>query len=239
MRAPQRAGAASLSVIDTSGTWPHTGPRAKTVRPIADGLVALAGILLWIAYRRRRNPWDLVGAASCAVLLAWDLTMLPLIRVDVAWRELALLVAVVFAYWNVVGFPRAYVRFFKSGYRSREWDFDMRLYDQKDRLDQLLLEYRSSKDWNVYRRWRQKLLNRGGRILSDLRAMKAPTRDWADVRDGYVDLYGEILARVFRDEAPDDIETIRRGTELKERAEGLRIAYRLIAQRWMRGRERE
>lgn len=205
------------------------------MRPVTDILVALTGVLLWIAYRRRRNRWDLVGAAICTAVLVWNVPRLPSIRLELAWGDLVLLGTVVAAYFNVVGFPRAYVRAFPSGYRSSEWDFDMRLYDEKDHLDRLLLEYRSSEDWNVYRRWQAKVLKRGGKILGGLKTMRAPTADWAAVRDGYVDLYGDILGRIVRDEPPDDADTLRRGTELKERAERLRMAYRAAAQRWMRG----
>ena len=178
---------------------------------------------------------DLVGAATSAAVLASNISMWPTIRADLGWREFVLVVVVVAAYFNVVGFPRAYVRRFRSGYRSPEWDFDMRLFDEKERLDKLLLEYRPSKDLAVYRRWRDKVMNRGSRILLGIKAMKAPTAEWSAIRDGYVELYGDVLGRVVRDEFPDDADTLRRGTELKERAEILRIAYRTAARQWAPG----
>ena len=209
------------------------------MKPVADILALAAATLLLIAYRRRGNRVDLLAAVVCVALVALDLSRWPTVRADVGLSELALVAVVAVAYWNVVGFPRVFVRLFRVGYRSAEWDFDMRLYDEKARLDRLLLEYRSSDDWDVYRRWRTKVLTRGRPILGRMATTNAPSAEWAAVRDGYVQLYGEILDRIERDEVPDDARTLRRGTELKERADILRIAYRTSARRWMQGSDRK
>lgn len=205
--------------------------------PIADILGVAAGILLVVAYRRHRNGWDLVGAAVCVALLAWDLSRWPAVRLRVGPAEVALVVAVGVAYFNVVGFPRLVVRHLRVGYRSAKLDFDRRLYDEKARLDRLLLAYPSA-DERAYRQWRTKVLGKGRRILRALSRVSAPDAEWAAVRDGYVQLYRDILDRVDREEHPDNADTLRRGTALKNHADVLRIAYRTEALIWMSGSDR-
>jgi hypothetical protein len=208
------------------------------VRPVADVLAVAVVTLLVLAYRRHGNRMDLIGAGIVAVSLAWDLSRWPTTQAQVGQPEVTLAAVAVYAYFNLVGFPRLVVRHLRVGYRSAKWDFDRRLHNEKARLDSLLLEYRSSEDWDVYRRWRQKVLARGGRILRHMTTMKAPSADWAAVRDGYVQLYRDILDRIERDEEPDDIDALRRGTAVKNHADVLRIAYRTEALQWMRGSQR-
>jgi hypothetical protein len=208
------------------------------LRPVAVVLAVAALTLLVVAYRRPRNGWDLAGAGFVAVALTSDFSRWPAIHVQVGPAEVALIAATLVAYFNLVGFPRLVVRHLGFGYRSAEWSFDRRLYDEKARLDRLLLEYRSSDDEDVYRRWRRRVLARGGRILRDMTSLKAPSADWAPVRDGYVQLYRDILDRIERDEGPDDLDTMRRGTALKNHADVLRIAYRTAARQWVKGSDR-
>jgi hypothetical protein len=201
------------------------------VRPIADFLIiAMLGLLL-VAYRRRGNRLDQIAAALAVALLAWNLSKWPQIQVGVGPIEIGLLFLTLLLVVDVQGLPSRLVRYLPSGFRSREWDFDRRLYDEKERLDRLLLKYRGSNDWAVYAQWRSKVLRKGRATTRTLRRLRAPTPDWAAVRDGYVHLYDDILDRIERDEHPDDADTLRRGTEIKDRADVLRIAYRVAARR--------
>ena len=209
------------------------------MRPIADFLIiAMVGLLL-VAYRRRGNRLDQIAAALAVALLAWNLSKWPEVQVGVGPIELGLLFLTLLLIVDVRGLPPRLVRSLPRGFRSREWDFDRRLYDEKERLDRLLLEYRGSTDWAVYRRWRARVLRKGRATTRTLRKLQAPTPDWAAVRDGYVHLYDDILDRIERDERPDDADTLHRGTEIKARADVLRIAYRVAARRstWPNDRE--
>lgn len=207
------------------------------MKPVADILAVAVVSLFVLAYRRHRSRMDLVGAGIVAASLAFDLSRWPTIRVQLGLPEVALGAVVVLAYFNLVGFPRLVVRHLRVGYRSAKWDFDRRLYDEKARLDRLLLAYPSSDD-RAYRQWRKKVLSRGNQILRGMTRTKAPDAEWTAVRDGYVRLYRDILDRVEREERPDDLDTLRRGTALKNDADVLRIAYRTEARMWMQGGER-
>jgi hypothetical protein len=209
------------------------------MRPIADLLiVAMVGLLL-VGYRRRGNRLDQIAAALAVALLAWNLSKWPEVQLGVGPIEIGLLLLTVLLIVDVQGLPPRLVRYLPSGFRSREWDFDRRLYDKKEQLDRLLLEYRESTDWAVYRRWRARVLRKGRPMTRTMRKLQAPTPEWAAVRDGYVHLYDDILDRIERDERPDDADTLHRGTEIKERADVLRIAYRVAARGSTRPNDRE
>lgn len=209
------------------------------MRPIADILIiGMVGLLL-VAYRRRGNRLDQIAAALAVTLLAWNLSKWPEVQIGVGPIEIGLLLLTLLLIVDVQGLPPRLVRYLPSGFRSREWDFDRRVYDEKERLDRLLLEYRESTDWAVYGRWRSKVLRKGRASIRTLRKLRAPTPDWAALRDDYVHLYEDILDRIERNEHPDDADTLHRGTEIKDRADVLRIAYRVAARRstWRNDRE--
>lgn len=172
-------------------------------------------------------------------LLVWNLSKWPEVQVGLGPIEIGLLLLTLLLIVDVQGLPTRLVRYLLSGFRSREWDFDRRLFDEKQQLDRLLLEYRGSTDWTVYGRWRSRVLRKGRATTRTLRKLQPPTPDWAAVRDGYVHLYDDILDRIERHEHPDDADTLHRGTEVKERADVLRIAYRVAARRSTWPTERE
>jgi hypothetical protein len=209
------------------------------MRPLADLLIiAMVGLLL-IAYRRRGNRLDQIAAALAVALLAWNLSKWPEVHVGIGPIEIGLLLLTLLLIVDVRGLPPRLVRYLPGGFRSREWDFDRRLYDEKEQLDRLLLEYRESTDWAIYRRWRARVLRKGRARTRTMRKLQAPTPDWAVVRDDYVHLYDDILDRIEQDKRPDDPDTLHRGTEIKTRADVLRIAYRVAARRstWPNDRE--
>lgn len=168
-------------------------------------------------------------AALASLLLAFDVLRYPQTTLQVGLFDVVLLFVVIAMIAHVQGLPISIARRLRIGLRSREWEFDRRLHIYREQLDTELSSYPSSRDWSEYGRWKRRTLSRGGKLLSGMRSLGPPDESWAHLRDGYVDLYDEILGRINVDDPPDDTYTMVRGTELKNEAAALRIQYRQAA----------
>ena len=170
-----------------------------------------------------------VVAVIGAGALGLDGSRLPTMGLQLGVLDGLLALAAVALVIYVQGLPPRIAQHVGIGRRSREWEFDRRLHLYRERLDASLRHYPSSRDWPSYRRWRAQVLRDGHVLVARMKGMHAPDDGWAGVRDDYVDLYSEILARIALDDEPDDAYTSLRGGEIKQRANILRLEYRASA----------
>jgi len=191
-----------------------------------DVLLWCLGIVGVIGFRRRGEKQYLVPAIVGFTVPLLNLVHLPRVAIEFGAVDALLLVLVLLLVADVQGLPAPVARRTGYGIRSHQWEFDRRFHDYRADLDRLMLSYPAQPDWPSYRRWKADLLRRGPKLIARMRSLREPDGAWGDIRDEYVNLYEEILARVANDEYPDDNYSQRRGTELKQRADALRLRYR-------------
>lgn len=192
----------------------------------ADALLWALSAIALAGYRRKGERQYVIPAIAGVIATVPNLSSLPTVEVRFGPIELSLLVLVLLLLADVQGLPGPLAAKLRFGLRSREWEFDRRFHIYREQLDGLLLTYRTSEDWSVYRRWQASVLQIGPRLVKRMRSLQAPDGEWAQVRDDYADLYERIIALVSRDESPDDELTLVRGTDLKQNADRLRLKYR-------------
>ena len=192
----------------------------------ADALLWSLSAIALVGYRRKGERQYLIPALAGVLATVPNLGGLPAVDTRFGPIELLLLVLVLLLLADVQGLPRPLAAKLRFGLRSREWEFDRRFHIYREQLDGLLLTYRTSRDWSVYRRWQATVLRTGPQLVNRMRSLQAPDDNWAQVRDDYANLYERVIGQVGRDEPPDDELTLIRGTELKRNADRLRLKYR-------------
>ncbi|MEK6719995.1 MAG: hypothetical protein AABZ33_04905 [Chloroflexota bacterium] len=135
------------------------------------------------------------------------------------------------------GLPPGIARRIKFGFRSREWEFDRRFFQYKKQIDAALAAYPDPPTLEAYRAWKSRTIAVGDRVVKQMSKLKEPDEEWSSLRDDYVEAYTGILRRIAHDEEHDAAEIVRRGTELKERAEVLIRKYRIELDRLSRPRD--
>jgi hypothetical protein len=192
----------------------------------ADALLWSLSAIALVGYRRKGERQYFIPALAGVLATVPNLGGLPAIDTRFGPIELSLLILVLLLLADVQGLPRRLAAKLRFGLRSREWEFDRRLHIYREQLDSLLLAYRTSQDWSVYRRWQASVRRTGPQLVKRMRSLRPPDADWGQVRDEYADLYERIIALIDRDQSPDDELTLIRGTELKQLADRLRLKYR-------------
>jgi hypothetical protein len=182
-----------------------------------------------VGYRRRGERAMVFVAVIGAAALALDVSKLPTIAVQFGVLDAALAVVAAAAVIYVQGLPPRIARYIRVDRRSREWEFDRRLHAYREQLDAALLGYPTSREWATYRRWQAGVLRGGGMLVGNMKRISAPDDAWAGIRDEYIDLYSGILALIGHDDPPDNDYTSKRGLELRQRADILRLKYRASA----------
>jgi hypothetical protein len=195
----------------------------------ADILYTVSVIAAAIGYRRTGAKLLAVLAAVAVGLLLLDIARFRTVHVQVDVLDVILIAIAIGVVVHVQGLPYPVARRVGIGWRSREWEFDRGLHICREQLDKVLLAHPSSADWAVYRRWQTDALRTGLRVVKKMESLSPPDDAWAHLRDDYVDLYKQILSLLANDEPPDDEYTTIRGTELRRRADALRLRYREAA----------
>lgn len=186
---------------------------------------------------RRRGEWvyPLVAllAESLLVVMArreefsWRLA--PVLPLDAGLAAITCLLAA-----QAFGLPLPLARRPGFGLRSREWEYDRRLFAVMGEFNRLLEAYPGKGNAPANQRWGQAVLDRGPSIVLRLRRMNAPSPAWGELTREYADLYELILRNLREGEDPERRAMIdRQGRVLEDRREALRRDYREAAKRTM------
>ena len=195
--------------------------------------VALGGLVEW---RRRDEPRFILVMGFAVIVAIVEIATNP---AGLLWTfgltEGLLFALAAIQTLDLIGLPPSIARRVRIGLRSKEWEFDRQLHQQKKLMDKAIARYPSDATWESYNQWKSGFAAAGDRALRRMRALKPPDAEWGDLRSGYVELYEEILSRVVDDEPPDEAAIITRGAQLRDRGDALRARYRAAAQALLRG----
>ncbi len=199
-------------------------------------LGGFTGLAVLAAKRRGSRPWA-AAALFVGAIVALELVVFGLGPIQSGPIEVLGALAAAIAAAEAFGLPRPLARRLRIGLRSREWEFDGRLKRLVDGFDDLIREYPGPEDQDRAWRWANRVLERGARIVSKIRTLRAPNAAWQELATGYADMFDSALESmrdgggISRREA---IERVR--TDLERRREELRQAYRDEARVIMSGR---
>jgi len=195
-------------------------------------LAILFVILALGTARRRDEPFYAALAAVAALGLAFAaLTG----RLDASsWNvdliDMIITSGVVLLGAQLWGLPLPIARRLGIGLRSREWEFDRKLYPIVAEFRELLLDYPGPTPISANQAWAAKVVANGDRLLVRLRSLTPPDANWDGLRNDYVALYEAILAGLLMETAEDQEALKVRSREIERRHGELRREYRARAE---------
>lgn len=189
---------------------------------------------------RRRSEWVylLAGMLGEGLLLVmagregFSPSLTPVLPLDAGLAAIACLLAA-----QAFGLPLPLARRLGLGLRSREWEYDGRLFAVLGEFNRLLEAYPGKDDAQANQHWGRTVLDRGPALVVRLRKMPVPNPAWGELTREYADLYELILRNLSEGERPERRAMIdEQGRALQDRREALRREYRQTAKRILSGR---
>lgn len=207
-----------------------------------DALLAFCFTCLALgAARRRRQPWYamLAGLTTLGIVFAVLTGRLALGRWTPDPLDLAVVLGGLFFAAEFFGLPTPVARRLGIGLRSRQWEFDVAMYDIVKGFADLLSAYPGPELVADDQAWRRRALCEGHRLVARLNRLHPPDEGWAQLRDGYRVLYQAILADLASaDHARRSEEFGIRAKEIEKRHAELRQRYRAEAAAILHDRDR-